>query len=236
MMKRICLRRAALAICSLFLFCLLAACGDDAFLEQTPEDAAQFKAEMEALNEMILEGASAREIMDAADTLPMMCSRRIVIVRDWAPMLPGKSKDEEDESALIGKWIQNPPSGCGLLLFSRPGCPWCRLLLPTLLEFAAERGIYIYLYDPEAIRAANDDDYKALVAELYDYLPVDTRSQDENSPDFDPTRKRLSIPHLLFLEKGEIMADYRGAQDPMLEAEDEAAIYEMLTEKYATIE
>ncbi len=67
---------------------------------------------LEALNEMILEGASAREIMDAADTLPMMCSRRIVIVRDWAPMLPGKSKDEEDESALIGKWIQNPPSGC----------------------------------------------------------------------------------------------------------------------------
>ena len=42
--------------------------------------------------------------------------------------------------------------GSGLLLFSRPGCPWCRLLLPTLLEFAAERGIYIYLYDPEAIR------------------------------------------------------------------------------------
>ena len=212
MRKRICLRRAALAICCLFLFCLLAACGDDAFLEQTPEDAAQFKAEMEALNEMTDEdGEPLYKQLDIPEDNP-------VVILTYDEMREFLSR------------------GSGLLLFSRPGCPWCRLLLPTLLEFAAERGIYIYLYDPEAIRAANDDDYKALVAELYDYLPVDTRSQDENSPDFDPTRKRLSIPHLLFLEKGEIMADYRGAQDPMLEAEDEAAIYEMLTEKYATIE
>ena len=67
---------------------------------------------LEALNEMVLEGASVREIMDAAETMPMMCERRIVVVRDWAAMLPGKSKDEESEVSKIEQWLQHPPESC----------------------------------------------------------------------------------------------------------------------------
>ena len=30
-----------------------------------------------------------------------MCERRLVIVRDWAPLLSGKSRDEEGETARV---------------------------------------------------------------------------------------------------------------------------------------
>lgn len=67
---------------------------------------------LEELNEAILESASAREITDAADTMPMMCERRIVVARDWAAMLPGRSRDEENEVAHMERWVQNPPESC----------------------------------------------------------------------------------------------------------------------------
>ncbi len=67
---------------------------------------------LEALNETVLESPTAVQITDAADTMPMMCDRRIVVVRDWAAMLPGKSKDEENEVAHLEKWMQNPPESC----------------------------------------------------------------------------------------------------------------------------
>ena len=53
---------------------------------------------LEGLNESVLEGATAAQIIEAAETLPMMCDRRLVIVRDWAPLMSGKSKNEEEEA------------------------------------------------------------------------------------------------------------------------------------------
>ena len=109
---------------------------------------------LEALNEMVLEGASAREIMDAADTLRMMCDRRIVIVRDWSPMLPGKSKDEEGEIALIGKWIQNPPSGC-VTVFTFRNDPDNRKKATGLLRKAATVVEFDSLNDAQLMEWAN---------------------------------------------------------------------------------
>ena len=43
-------------------------------------------AGLEQLNEAVLEGATATQIIDAAETLPFMAERRIVEVRDWAPL------------------------------------------------------------------------------------------------------------------------------------------------------
>ena len=91
---------------------------------------------LEELNEQVLEGADARAILDAADTMPMMCDRRIVIVRDWAPMTPGKSKNEESDVALIEKWIQNPPPGC-VTVFTFRGDPDKRKKATNLLSKAA---------------------------------------------------------------------------------------------------
>ena len=50
-------------------------------------------AGLEALNETILEGAvSADRVIEAAETLPMMCDRRLVVVKDWGPLMSGKAK------------------------------------------------------------------------------------------------------------------------------------------------
>lgn len=74
---------------------------------------------LEQLNEASLEGVTAQEIIDAAETLPMMCERRIVVVRDWAPLLPGKSKNEESETELLEKWLKNPPESCVTVFYMR---------------------------------------------------------------------------------------------------------------------
>ena len=61
-------------------------------------------AGLEQLNETVLEGATAAQIIEAAETLPFMCERRIVEVRDWAPLLGGKARDEEGETARMLDW------------------------------------------------------------------------------------------------------------------------------------
>ena len=70
---------------------------------------------LEALNESVLEGVTAQQIIDAAETLPMMCERRIVVVRDWAPLLSGKSKNEEEEVKRLEAWLDGPPASCALI-------------------------------------------------------------------------------------------------------------------------
>ena len=190
---------------------LLAACGGGAFRAQTDADAAAFKEAYEALNSELDENGAPKyfQLEIAADNPAVVLSY-----------------DEMREFF---------ERGSGVLLLSRPGCPWCRKLLPTLLEFIADQETYLYCYDPEAIRAANDDDYKALVSLLDSYLDVDTVTQEEGSPDFDPMRKRLYVPHLFFLKNGEIKADLYAGGHPLLEQEDYAGMYALLREKYAQL-
>ena len=88
---------------------------------------------LEQLNETALEGASALEIIDAAETLPFMCERRMVVVRDWAPLLGGKSRSEEDEAARMLEWLKNPPASC-VLVFLMRGEPDGRKKLTTALK------------------------------------------------------------------------------------------------------
>ena len=66
-------------------------------------------AGLEQLNEAVLEGATAAQVIEAAETLPFLCERRIVEVRDWAPLLGGKARDEENEAARMLAWLDNAP-------------------------------------------------------------------------------------------------------------------------------
>ena len=74
---------------------------------------------LEQLNDASLEEVTAQQIIDAAETLPMMCERRMVVVRDWAPLLPGKSKNEETETEQLDKWLANPPESCVTVFYMR---------------------------------------------------------------------------------------------------------------------
>ena len=74
-------------------------------------------AGLEQLNEAVLDGADAQTIIDSAETLPVMCDRRIVVVRDWVPLTSGKSRNEESEAERMLNWLQNPPDTCCLVFY-----------------------------------------------------------------------------------------------------------------------
>lgn len=103
---------------------------------------------LEQLNDSSLEGVTAQQIIDAAETLPMMCERRMVVVRDWVPLLPGKSKNEEAETELLGKWLANPPESCVTVFYMRTE-PDGRKKAVTLLKKKATPVSFDALTDAE---------------------------------------------------------------------------------------
>ncbi len=106
---------------------------------------------LEALNDATLEGATAQQITDACETMPMMCERRIVTVRDWAPLMPGKAKNEEAEAERMQKWLENPPQTCALVFYMR-GEMDGRKKLPALLKKKAAVVDFQLLTDAELSR------------------------------------------------------------------------------------
>lgn len=74
---------------------------------------------LEALNENILEGKPADDIIAACETLPMMAERRLVVVRDFAPLMSGQSRGEKEESERIAEYLKRLPSSCCLVMYMR---------------------------------------------------------------------------------------------------------------------
>ena len=72
----------------------------------------------EQLNESVFEGAaSAIEIIESAETLPLMCDKRLVVVKDWALLLPGKAKNESEDTDRMLTWLKSVPDTCCLVLY-----------------------------------------------------------------------------------------------------------------------
>ena len=77
---------------------------------------------LEALNETVFESADASRIIESAETLPVMCDKRLVIVKDWPPLMgadrgddeekPKKADPKSDELARVARWIANAPDTC----------------------------------------------------------------------------------------------------------------------------
>ena len=74
-------------------------------------------AGLEALNEVRLENVSAQAIIDAAVTMPVMCDRRLVVVRDWPLLTGGKAKNEEEDAARILEWLKDVPDSCCVVFY-----------------------------------------------------------------------------------------------------------------------
>lgn len=74
---------------------------------------------LEALNETVMEDVNADRIIAAAETLPVMSDRRLVVVRDWGPLMSGKSKDEENEANKLIEWLSRPTEECTLVFYMR---------------------------------------------------------------------------------------------------------------------
>lgn len=94
----------------------------------------------------------------------------------------------------------------GILLFSRPGCPYCRSTMLATIDFAKKNNIdKIYYYNPEKIREENGTEYKSLLELLDSHLPVDKVTQKEEDPNFDINLKRIVVPQILFVHGGEVV-------------------------------
>jgi thiol-disulfide isomerase/thioredoxin len=126
-------------------------------------------------------------------------------------------------------------SKTGLLYFGRPGCPWCRLLLPALLQYAQDDNVDIYYYDIEKDRDENNDNYKNILAMLGEYLPTDIVTQDEDDPDFDPGLKRVVLPQLFFIKNGEVKTDLYLYRHEYLVNNESDNVIQLLRDSYASI-
>ena len=130
-------------------------------------------------------------------------------------------------------------NGTGILFFSRPGCPYCRSTMIATIEFARQNEIEkIYYYNPEEIRTAYSPEYIYLLELLAEYLPTDYVSQKEEDDDFNWDLKRLVVPHLFFINNGNVIAHHQeGRQEFVVEltAEQEQEIiniYNVAYQKY----
>ncbi len=108
-------------------------------------------AGLEQLNEAVLEGATAAQIIEAAETLPFMAERRIVEVRDWAPLLGGKARDEESEAARMMEWLKDPPASC-VVVFTMHGEADGRKKLTQALKKRGAEVRFEPLNDAELLR------------------------------------------------------------------------------------
>lgn len=87
---------------------------------------------LEALNETVLEDATAQQIIDAAETVPVMSERRLVVARDWAPLMSGSARNEDAEVKRMLAWLDNPPETCVTVFY-------CRGALELLRQIADKR-------------------------------------------------------------------------------------------------
>ena len=96
------------------------------------------------------------------------------------------------ESDEIVKILEN---GTGVVYLGFPECKWCQAYVPILNEVADIEGLEkIYYYDILEARKNNTDDYQKMVEILSDNLQYD-----------DEGNKRIYVPAVIFVSKGEIV-------------------------------
>ena len=109
----------------------------------------------EQLNESIFEGAvSAGEIIESAETLPLMCDKRLVVVKDWPLLLSGKAKNEAEDTERMLAWLKAVPDTCCLVLYLTDQ-PDTRKKLGKELKSLAEWVQFDLLSDADIARWCN---------------------------------------------------------------------------------
>lgn len=120
---------------------------------------------LEALNETLLTNPPASDIIAAAETLPMMAERRLVVVRDSALITSGKAAGEADESAKLAAYMDNLPDFTCLVFYCK-GMPDGRKKLTQTLNKKAT----VVKFEPLADQAL----HKWMASQLKGYGKVIT--------------------------------------------------------------
>ena len=179
------LLRVKLSICFIFLVGIFTACGEIERQKSTYpiSDAVIWKNMYEALNNSYRsDGVLHRYV-----SIPAENNMRFI-----------------DYNGIISLFTD----GTGVFMFGRYACSWCRIAAPVWVEFARDKNIYIYYFNPTYDRENDTSIHQSLLARLHYYLPVNDRDQDINSDAFDPNWKRITVPHFFFVYEGEVKAHW----------------------------
>lgn len=182
------MRRVSLAVALFLLFAFSLGCQ----AESVTTDALKFKAEHEVMNgQMNLDGTEVYAVLDIPEDNPVVYL------------------DEAGVRALFEE------GGMEIFYLGFPECPWCRTLIPVLLE-AVKASNYdgnIYYYNALLDRDSKylDDDgnivteeegtelYHYMLDKLHDHLWAYAGLEDE-------TVKRIYFPSVAFIKDGKVVS------------------------------
>lgn len=129
--------------------------GPEDFIKRSAVDkirSAILPAGLEMLNETVMDGGTAQQIIENAETLPVMCEKRLVLIKD-SPLLTGaKAKDEQAEAERLEKWLIGGVPDSSVVIFSVHGEADKRKKLYKAIEKHAKAVSFQYLTDPEISR------------------------------------------------------------------------------------
>ncbi len=94
---------------------------------------------LEALNASVLLNPPARDVIAAAETMPMMAERRLVVVRESALLTAGKVANEADEADRLSDYLKNLPDTACVVFYCRGAADGRKKLTQALTK----RGMHV---------------------------------------------------------------------------------------------
>lgn len=91
---------------------------------------------LEDMNETLLDNPGADALIAAAETLPMMGERRLVVVRECALLSSGKARDEAAESERLTAYIKNLPDTACVVFYCTANIDKRKKLAAALMKQA----------------------------------------------------------------------------------------------------
>jgi len=180
-------RKALLAV----IFALVIACSSCMYNKPKPEtnvsDGARFAAEYMDYNGQLRGNGEPHAVLDISEDNPVIYLE-------------------------AGEVINKLESGTGIINLGFPTCPWCREIVPHLIELAKQENVPLYYMNIQPIRDVRElsesgevitategtPEYHRMVELLYDWL---WEYEGLNDPDI----KRIYVPTTIFVRDGEIL-------------------------------
>lgn len=144
-------------------------------------------------------------------------------------------EDNPVEYASFEKVFQILEQGTGVIYFGFPECPWCRALIPVLLEVAEDVGVetiyYLNALEDRDILELDDKnkvvtkkeatkEYQRLVEKLDAYLS-DYVLTTKKKKEIQTGKKRLYFPTVVFVKDGEVVGFHEGTVESQVDPKKE---------------
>jgi thiol-disulfide isomerase/thioredoxin len=190
---------------------------NSAVILDSKTDALKFKEEYEALNGKTSKSGKTYPTVEISDDNPI-------------------------KYATTDEVLDILNNGTGIIYFGYPECPWCRSMLPTLLEVSSDYNIdtiyYLNVYgmrdslmldeDDNVICATDKDgnqltgteDYFRLLDALSDWLEEYTITCDDGDV-ISLGEKRIYVPLIVFVKNGKIVGTHLSTVDSQKSGYDE---------------